>query len=194
MRFPKFLPTLTLNSEEEAQQVMSILTQSSCDCIEVTLREGVSAKAINYLSKAYELNVGLGTVYHPDQLDGIEMDRIKFIVSPGFSMEVFEFSQHEAIIYIPGIETASEIIKAVNNNLNILKFFPAETIGGVSKLKAFASVFPEVKFLCTGGISLDNYKEYFLQENVISLGGSFVLPRKLLDQDLNTAIDYLSNL
>ena len=194
MRFPKFLPTLTLNSEEEAQQVNSVLTQSSYDCIEVTLREGVSAKAINYLSKANELNVGLGTVYHPDQLDGIEMDRINFIVSPGFSMEILEFSQHEAITYIPGIETASEIIKAVNNNLNILKFFPAETVGGVSKLKAFAQVFPEVKFLCTGGISLDNYKEYFLQENVISLGGSFVLPRKLLDQDLNTAIDHLSNL
>ena len=194
MRFPKFLPTLTLNSEDEAQQVISVLTQSSYDCIEVTLREGVSAKAINYLSKANELNVGLGTVYHPDQLDGIEMDRINFIVSPGFSMEILEFSQHEAITYIPGIETASEIIKAVNNNLNILKFFPAETIGGVSKLKAFASVFPEVKFLCTGGISLDNYKEYFLQENVISLGGSFVLPKKLLDQDLNAAIDHLNNL
>ena len=194
MRFPKFLPTLTLNSEEEAQKIMSILTKSSCDCIEVTLREGVSVKAINYLSKANELNVGLGTVYHPDQLDGIEMDRIKFIVSPGFSLDILEFSQHKAITYIPGIETASEIIKAVNNNLNVLKFFPAETIGGVSKLKAFASVFPEVKFLCTGGISIENYKEYFLQENVISLGGSFVLPRKLLDQDLNAAIDHLSSL
>ncbi len=151
MRFPKFLPTLTLNSEEEAQQVMSILTQSACDCIEVTLREGVSAKAINYLSKVYELNVGLGTVYHPDQLDGIEMDRIKFIVSPGFSLEVLEFSQHEAITYIPGIETASEIIKAVNNNLNILKFFPAETIGGVSKLKHLLLFFPKLSFYAPAG-------------------------------------------
>ena len=194
MRFPKFIPTLTLSSEEEAQLVMSILSQSSCDCIEVTLRDGVSTNAINYLSNSHELNVGLGTVYHPDQLDGIEMDRIKFIVSPGFSLEILEFSQHEAITYIPGVETASEIIRAVNNNLNVLKFFPAETIGGISKLQAFASVFPDVKFLCTGGISTDNYKEYLLQENVISLGGSFVLPRKLLDQELNLAIDHLNNL
>ena len=88
MIFPKFIPTLTLSSEEEAQKVNSILSQSSYDCIEVTLRDGVSTNAINYLSNSPELNVGLGTVYHPDQLDGIETDRIKFIVSPGFSPEI----------------------------------------------------------------------------------------------------------
>ena len=58
MRFPKLIPTLTLSSEDEAQQVMSILSQSSCDSIEVTLREGVSVKAINYLYSNYKtLNI-----------------------------------------------------------------------------------------------------------------------------------------
>ena len=95
---------------------------------------------------------------------------------------------------MPGVVTPSEIEQARGYGLDVLKFFPAETIGGVGKLQAFASVFPDVKFLCTGGISTDNYKEYLLQENVISLGGSFVLPSKLLDQDLNLAIDHLNNL
>ena len=194
MKFPKFIPTLTLNTDEEAQQIISILSQSSCDCVEVTLRDGVSTDAINYLSMARDLNVGLGTVYHPDQLNGIDMDRIKFLVSPGFSPEIFEFSIKEAITYVPGIEAAGEIIRAVNNNLTVLKFFPAETTGGVNKLRAFAAVFPNVKFLCTGGISLDNYKQYLAQNNVMSLGGSFVLPRNLLKQDLHIAVEHINNL
>ena len=188
MRFPKFIPTLTLSSEEEAQQVMSILSQSSCDCIEVTLRDGVSTSAINYLSNSPKLNVGLGTVYHPDQLDGIEMDRIKFIVSPGFSLEILEFSQHEAITYVPGVETASEIIRAVNNNLNVLKFFPAETIGGISKLQAFSSVFPDVKFLCTGGVSQDKFKKYTLPKKCFFFGGRFFFSKKIFNSHFKLCV------
>ena len=100
------------------------MQKTSINIVELTLREGYCVEGIDLLLNNKNIHVGLGTVYHPDQLDGINTDKIDFIVI----LELYEFTQHERILYIPGIETASEIIKAINNNLMLLKFFPAEKL------------------------------------------------------------------
>ena len=107
---------------------------------------------------------------------------------------MYEFTQHERILYIPGIETTSEIIKAINNNLMLLKFFPAEQAGGILKLKSFR-VSLKMLGLCTGGINLENYKNYLNEPNVSSVGGSFVLPRDFLNEDrVKEASNFLNTL
>ncbi|HIC36948.1 MAG TPA: hypothetical protein EYO80_04640 [Candidatus Marinimicrobia bacterium] len=195
MHFPRFIPTITVKSFHESDLIKKIILGSSINCVEATLRDGFSVDGINSLADTDGLNVGLGTVYHPDQLAEINLEKIKFIVSPGFSLELYEFTQREEILYIPGIETSSEIIRAVNNNLMILKFFPAEPSGGIEKLKAYQPVFDQVKFICTGGINLKNYSDYLKQDNVCALAGSFVLPRDFIENDLiNDAIIHLNNL
>ena len=79
--------------------------------------------------------------------------------------------------------------------LDVLKFFPAELAGGVQKLKALTSIFPKVSFMCTGGISLENYKKYIELPNVCSVGGSFILPKKLIKVDnITGAIKHLNSL
>ena len=172
-----------------------IMQKTSINIVELTLREGYCVEGIDLLLNNKNIHVGLGTVYHPDQLDGINTDKIDFIVSPGFSLELYEFTQHERILYIPGIETASEIIKAINNNLMLLKFFPAEQAGGILKLKSFREVFKDVRFICTGGINLENYKNYLNEPNVSSVGGSFVLPRDFLNEDgVKEASNFLNKL
>jgi 2-dehydro-3-deoxyphosphogluconate aldolase/(4S)-4-hydroxy-2-oxoglutarate aldolase len=189
---PKILPTLTLSSVDEAKKVCDLLRTAKINSLEVTLRSGVSYEAIEYISSQSEINLGLGTVLNLEQLLKFKDLKIAYVVSPGFDEGISNYCKQEGAGYIPGIETASEIMNMMKHGHKKLKFFPAEQSGGVEKLKAFHAVFPEISFMCTGGINLLNYKNYIKLPNVFAVGGSFVLPKELLiEDDLDGAVKYL---
>ena len=189
---PRTLPTLTLSSIEEAKKVFAVLQAANINSIEVTLRPSVSDDAIEFLSNQPEINLGLGTVLSVTQLLKFKNLNISYVVSPGFNEEVHNYCRLEEITYIPGVETASEVMRMMSFGLNQLKFFPAEQSGGTEKLKAFYAVFPSITFICTGGIDLNNYKQYVELPNVFAVGGSFVLPKEFLNtDDTERAIEYL---
>ena len=190
---PKYLPTLTISSIDEARIVSKILQSVDIPYIEITLRSNVSIEAIEYIADQTNINLGIGTVLNSNQLLNLPIPKIKFVVSPGFNKDVAYFCKENDIEYIPGVETSTEIMEAQNYGLDVLKFFPAELAGGVQKLKALTSIFPKVSFMCTGGISLENYKKYIELPNVCSVGGSFILPKKLIKVDnITGAINHLN--
>ena len=190
---PKYLPTLTISSIDEARIVSKILESVDIPFIEVTLRSNVSIEAIEYIADQTNINLGIGTVLNSNQLLNLPIPKIKFVVSPGFNKDVAYFCKENSIEYIPGVETSTEIMEAQNYGFDVLKFFPAELAGGVQKLKALTSIFPKVSFMCTGGISLENYKKYIELPNVCSVGGSFILPKKLIKVDnITGAINHLN--
>ena len=192
---PKYLPTLTISSIDEARIVSKILQSVDIPYIEVTLRSNVSIEAIEYIADQTNINLGIGTVLNSNQLLNLPIPKIKFVVSPGFNKDVAYFCKENSIEYIPGVETSTEIMEAQNYGFDVLKFFPAELAGGIQKLKALTSIFPKVSFMCTGGISLENYKKYIELPNVCSVGGSFILPKKLIKVDKITgAINHLNSL
>ena len=193
LALPKFLPTLSIESLDEAKILSTILKSSNIKYVEITLRSSISVEGIEYIANQGNINLGIGTVVNSKQLLNLPIANIRFVVSPGFVDDVADFCHRKNIQYIPGIETSSEIIKAQNNGYGLLKFFPSEFIGGSEKLKAFSSVFPKISFMCTGGINLSNYKKYMGLPNVCSLGGSFVLPREFIHENkISQAINHLN--
>ena len=193
LALPKFLPTLSIGSLDEAKILSTILKSSNIKYVEITLRSSISVEGIEYIANQGNINLGIGTVLNSKQLLNLPIPNIKFVVSPGFVDDVADFCHKKNIQYIPGIETSSEIIKAQNNGYDLLKFFPSEFIGGPEKLKALSSVFPKISFMCTGGINLSNYKKYMDLPNVCSLGGSFVLPREFINENkISQAINHLN--
>jgi len=193
LALPKFLPTLSIGSLDEAKILSTILKSSNIKYVEITLRSSISVEGIEYIANQGNINLGIGTVLNSKQLLNLPIPNIKFVVSPGFVDDVADFCHKKNIQYIPGIETSSEIIKAQNNGYDLLKFFPSEFIGGPEKLKALSSVFPKISFMCTGGINLSNYKKYMDLTNVCSLGGSFVLPREFIHENkISQAINHLN--
>jgi 2-dehydro-3-deoxyphosphogluconate aldolase/(4S)-4-hydroxy-2-oxoglutarate aldolase len=193
LALPKFLPTLSIGSLDEAKILSTILKSSNIKYVEITLRSSISVEGIEYIANQGNINLGIGTVLNSKQLLNLPIPNIKFVVSPGFVDDVADFCHKKNIQYIPGIETSSEIIKAQNNGYDLLKFFPSEFIGGPEKLKALSSVFPKISFMCTGGINLSNYKKYMDLPNVCSLGGSFVLPREYIHENkISQAINHLN--
>jgi len=192
---PKFLPTITVSSLAEAKSLSKILKLVKITSLEITLRPSASFEAIEFISMDNEINLGIGTVLKIEQLLELENKKINFVVSPGYSEAIASYTREKNIIYIPGVETSTEIMNAYKNGYTLLKFFPAELAGGIEKLNAIHSVFPDIKFLCTGGINLNNYQEYLKLPNVYALGGSFVLPKKLINEsDTVKAVDHLNSL
>ena len=105
----------------------------------------------------------------------------KFAISPGLTPSLAKESKNLDIPLIPGVSTPSELMLALEFGFSNLKFFPAESSGGVAMLKSLAPVFSEVRFCPTGGISLNNIKSYLALENVLCVGGSWLTPKDILE-------------
>ena len=171
------IPVATFNSTEEVEPVIERLIKQNIHCIEITLRTEAAYDCISLIKDKYgsDFCVGMGTVINSTQVIDAQNLHVDFMVSPGISRTLSKTFERSYIPFIPGISTPSEIIKAVNLGYNILKFFPANIFGGIDSVKAYGQVFPNVKFCPTGGITEKNYKDYLSLNNVIAVGGSWLL-------------------
>ncbi|MCR4661391.1 MAG: bifunctional 4-hydroxy-2-oxoglutarate aldolase/2-dehydro-3-deoxy-phosphogluconate aldolase [Clostridia bacterium] len=172
----KIIPVAVFNNIDEVLDKSTALLNGGISAIEVTFRTDCAKDAIKLLTeKLPNMFVGAGTVLNRKQaIDAINAGA-KFIVSPGISYEVIDVCKEKDIPYIPGVITPTEITEAINLGFNILKFFPSEAFGGIKTLKNLAPVFPQVKFLPTGGINYDNAKEYLDKPFIVAIGGSWMM-------------------
>ena len=170
----KIIPVVVLKKIEECEPLLDNLFEGGLPIAEITFRTACAPDCIKLASKKYKnAIIGAGTVINAKQAKEAVDCGAKFIVGPGFSKEVANFCK-DKVLYIPGCVTPTEIITAISCGIDIIKFFPANLYGGIKALKTFASVFPSVKFVPTGGIGIDNLKEYLELKNVFAIGGSWM--------------------
>ena len=115
----------------------------------------------------------------------------EFIVSPGFDESLATESSKNNIKYIPGCVTPSEIQKAINNSFCLLKFFPSEPFGGIKTLKALSAPYPNISFIPTGGIKINNIRKYLNLNCVSACGMTEIVDQKLI---VNSDFDTISKL
>ncbi len=184
-RFEKcgIVPVVVIDKIEDAKPLAKALLDGNIDIAEVTFRTSCAGEAIEQISKAYpEMLVGAGTVLTIDQLEAAYKAGAKFIVSPGFDCQIVKRSKELGLPIFPGAVTPTEIINALNENLNIIKFFPAGNYGGLKTLKALSGPFTNVKFIPTGGVNNDNLEDFIKFDKIIAVGGSWVCPAKLVNE------------
>ena len=175
------LPVVCLKNEEELRTFTEALLLTPVRCIEITMRHPYSYEAIQFIKKTHpDFIVGAGTIVDTDMLNRVIELGVDFCVSPGFDEEVVSEAKRKNIAFIPGCMTPSDFLKARKFNINTVKLFPAECSGGVKALKLYADAFSGMSFLPTGGINLDNYREYLSCKNVVACGGSFMIPKEKL--------------
>lgn len=138
------------------------------------------------------LIIGAGTVLTLDQARAAHEAGAEFIVSPGLAEEVVRYCMDEELPVFPGTATAGEVQRAYALGLRVVKFFPAALAGGVPMLRALSSVFTEMRFMPTGGISAANLHEYCALPSVIACGGSWLTPREAIDQGDFAAVTRLA--
>jgi 2-dehydro-3-deoxyphosphogluconate aldolase / (4S)-4-hydroxy-2-oxoglutarate aldolase len=177
LRENPIIPVVTFNSVNEVDGVIEKLLSKNIKCIEVTLRTDAAVDSIAYIKQKYasKITVGMGTVTNIQHVKNAQELHVDFMVSPGISRTLTAAFERSYIPYIPGVSTPSEIIKAINQGFDVLKFFPANLFGGIEALKTYGQVFPNVKFCPTGGINESTYKSYLELNNVIAVGGSWMV-------------------
>ncbi len=171
------VPVVVMDSAEQAVPLARCLLDAGITMIEVTLRRPGAWKVIERLvAEVPEIVTGAGSVTTASQMQRLAQIGVRFAVSPGFTPSLIRAARDLYLPYLPGAVTASEVLMAMEEGLDTLKFFPAEQAGGVNMLKALRGPLPEVMFCPTGGIDLGNAAAYGACPNVIAVGSSWVVP------------------
>jgi 2-dehydro-3-deoxyphosphogluconate aldolase/(4S)-4-hydroxy-2-oxoglutarate aldolase len=173
----RIVPVVVAHSVGEAAVLADALSEGGLPVAEITFRTGAAADVIRALVDDGRLLVGAGTVITANQVDVAVQAGARFIVSPGLVRSVVERANELGVLAIPGIATATEAIAAIEMGVRVAKFFPAETSGGAAAVRSLASVFPDLRFIPTGGIDEVRAKDYLAIPSVIAVGGSWMLPR-----------------
>lgn len=170
------VPVLIIDQLVDAVPLGTALVKGGLPALEVTMRTPVALEAIAAMSAIPGGVVGAGTVLDAGQAKAAVEAGAKFLVSPGMTPELLDAAAALGVPILPGVATASEAMVARDRGLRILKFFPAGPAGGPNYLKALASPLQEIRFCPTGGVSLENARDYLKLPNVICVGGSWVAP------------------
>jgi 2-dehydro-3-deoxyphosphogluconate aldolase/(4S)-4-hydroxy-2-oxoglutarate aldolase len=183
LKIGKIIPVVVIDDANHSIPLAEALLEGGIKTIEITLRTKAAIPAIEKLAKAETgITIGAGTITSPQSAQMALDAGAEFLISPGITDKIAEFAANNTKTpLICGIATASEALLAIEYGLDVLKFFPASLSGGSKMLANFASLFPNISFCPTGGISLDNIKEYLALSNVVCVGGSWLAPRAAMN-------------
>ncbi len=174
------VPVIIHDDVSTARALAEALVAGGLPLLEVTLRTPNALKVMAEMAKVDGAVVGAGTVRTAEHMRQAVNAGCQFLVSPGAPPRLLDAAEDVAIPLLPGIGTPTEAMAAAERGYSFLKFFPAEAMGGVPVLKAFASPLPDITFCPTGGIDLTKAKTYLALPNVICVGGSWVIPADAL--------------
>ncbi len=179
------IPVLTFNDINQALKVSEVLIEQGLHSLEITLRTPDALKCIEAIIKKFpSANVGAGTIVNTNQLKQVKDIGCSFTVSPGFTKKLVNEAKKIDIFYLPGASTPSEIIQLLELDIKFQKFFHARNSGGYKMLQTYANIFPDIQFCPTGGINSNDFTDYLSLNNVVCLGGSWMVSNKDL-QDMN---------
>jgi 2-dehydro-3-deoxyphosphogluconate aldolase/(4S)-4-hydroxy-2-oxoglutarate aldolase len=175
------IPVLEIDSAERALPLAEALLAGGLPVAEVTLRTEAALDSIRTMAReAPEILVGAGTVINWEQAKAARDAGARFLVSPGVVEQVIIWAHEHEIPILPGAVTPTEMIRATNLGLSILKFFPAEVMGGLRAIQAMSDPFPQLRFIPTGGIKLENAAEYLQHPKIQAIGGSWMARREMI--------------
>lgn len=175
------MPVITIKHPDDAIPLCQALYDGGIRVMEITLRTEHGLKAIKAVGDALpNAWVGAGTVTSLAQYRQAETAGAQFIVTPGVTEAILEFSLTSEAPLLPGVSTASELLLGYGLGYREFKFFPAEVAGGVRALKALGGPFPDATFCPTGGIRRETASEYLALSNVQTVGGSWLTPEEVV--------------
>lgn len=182
MRTAPVIPVIVIEDEAHAVPLAEALVAGGLRVLEVTLRTPAALGAIRAMKQVEGAIVGAGTVTNPRELDAALEAGSEFIVSPGLTDPLGKAAIAAGVPFLPGIANAGDIMRGLDLGLDRFKFFPAMAAGGLPALKALAAPFGQCRFCPTGGISLENAREWLAFDPVLCVGGSWVSPKGAPDK------------
>ncbi len=176
------VPVIAIDRLADAVPLARALVMGGLPVLEITLRTACALDAMRAIAREVAgAIVGAGTVLTPADLAAVADAGARFAISPGATTTLYAAARHASIPWLPAVATASELMLGLEQGYRRFKFFPAESSGGVAALKAFGGPFPQARFCPTGGIDAAKAPAYKALANVITVGGSWMLPKAAID-------------
>ncbi|MEX0321780.1 MAG: bifunctional 4-hydroxy-2-oxoglutarate aldolase/2-dehydro-3-deoxy-phosphogluconate aldolase [Puniceicoccaceae bacterium] len=173
----------SVEAPEDAVPLAEALLQGGIDVIELTLRTkaGIEAVALVH-EKVPDICAGVGTILTPEQVLAVKQAGADFGVSPGMNPRVVKASVEADLPFAPGICTPSDIESAVELGCQLLKYFPAESSGGLNHLRSMGAPYKHLglRYFPLGGVNAANMLEYLSEPMVAAVGGSWIVQPDLV--------------
>jgi len=178
MRTAPVIPVIVIDQIDDAIPLARALVEGGLTVLEVTLRTDCALQAISDIKQAIPAAiVGAGTVISPEDVDRAVAAGAEFLVSPGSTADLIDAAQARQIPILPGVATPSEAMVLAARGLSQMKFFPAQAAGGVAMLKSILGPLPGIAFCPTGGVTEANAAEFLALDNVLCVGGTWMLDK-----------------
>lgn len=175
------VPVVELGSVAEAGPLLEALSAAGLPIAEITLRTTAGLAALSALRGSHpDALIGAGTVRSVEDAQRVIEAGAQFVVSPATNPEIVEFCLASGVSIMPGACTPTEVDLGLRAGAKVIKFFPAEAMGGVPFLQALAGPFRDARFVPTGGINASNLADYLRVPGVIACGGSWLVSPALL--------------
>lgn len=180
----KIVPVVVLDSAKDAVKAAEALVAGGIKTAEITFRTEAAAESIAMISRECpEITVGAGTIITAEQAEIAIDSGSKFLVSPGFSTSIAEVARKNNIAFLPGAINPTQIMQCLEMGLDIVKFFPAQAMGGLATVKALSAPFPQVKFVPTGGVGESNLTSWLENPAILAVGGSWMITREMIQNE-----------
>ncbi len=186
------VPVARFETPEQAVLTVRALARGGIRCVEVTFRTPAAEAAIAMAREVPGMTVGAGTVLTTDQARAAWRAGAAFALAPGSNPAVIEACAEMGLPFFPGVATPTEIEAARARGCRILKVFPAELLGGTAFLRAVTEIYPDVRFIPTGGVTPANLAAYLALECVVAVGGSWLVSPSLLRAERYDEVERLA--
>jgi 2-dehydro-3-deoxyphosphogluconate aldolase/(4S)-4-hydroxy-2-oxoglutarate aldolase len=171
----RVIPVIVIDDATQASPLADALVRGGLPIAEITFRTAAAPDALRSLAGRDDLVAGAGSVRTADQVDEAVAAGARFVVSPGLSERVVERCREHGVPVLPGVATASEIMRALDLGLDVVKLFPAGAVGGPGAVRDLSGPFPGVRFVPTGGVGPANVGDYLSLPSVVAVGGSWMV-------------------
>ena len=177
-------PVISLKDAGKAVPLAAALTEGGVTNIEITLRTDAALDAIARIKAAFPgMTVSAGTVLTTENVDDAVAAGADYVVTPGYADEIVAYCTERGVCVVPGCVTASEVDRGIRAGLKYLKFFPAESLGGLKAIDLLCGPYRGIRFLPTGGMTYDNIGAYLASKNILACGGSYMAPSALIERE-----------
>lgn len=184
------VPVIKLSSAEDAVPLCTALAKGGLPVAEITFRTAAAEESIRRVHQELpDVLLGAGTVLTCEQVDLALNAGATFIVSPGLNPTVVRHCLDHGVPILPGCACPSDIECALALGLDTVKFFPAETLGGVGAIQAISAPYGGIKFVPTGGIDEKKLPSYLALDKVLACGGSWMVKEAWIQEGNFKAVE-----
>lgn len=182
----KLVAVVRAESKEQGIKIVDAVYRGGIKFLEVTMTVPGAVSIIEELAKVYkgkDVVIGAGTVLDPETARACILAGAQFVVAPNLNVDVVRLCNRYRIPVIPGAVTVNEIIACLEMGVDIIKLFPGNLFSPKS-IKDFKAPLPQANFMPTGGVNIENVREWILNGAVaVGIGGNLTAGAKTGDYE-----------